>query len=137
MGAKLTTAKVRVAALRESSNNNRANSSVRYGVDFAISPPDVKLETGADGLRSGMIEIALIAYDYEGKALKTIRQKLPVHIRPDAYQSLQRVGLQLHEEIDLPQGSIYFETGIYDLVARHAGTLGIPLNVGGVNAPPR
>ena len=55
-----------------------------------------------------MIEIALIAYDYEGKALKTIRQKLPVHIRPDAYQSLQRVGLQLHEEIDLPPGEYLF-----------------------------
>jgi VWFA-related protein len=127
--------KVRVAALHDHSIDNRASSSVRYGVDFAISPPDVKLEARADAVRSGMIEVVLIAYDYEGKALKIIKQKLPVHIRPDVYQSLQRVGLQLHEEIDLPKGDIYLETGIYDLMASHAGTLGIPLTVIGTDAP--
>ena len=127
--------KVRVAPLHERSNDNRSNSSVRYGVDFAISPPDVKLEARADAVRSGMIEVLLIAYDYQGKALKIIKQKLPVHIRPDVYQSLLRVGLQLHEEIDLPKGDIYLETGIYDLMASHAGTLGIPLTVAGTDAP--
>lgn len=129
--------KVRVAALRSPSYNNPANSSARYGVDFAISPQDVKLETSADGVRSGMIEVVLIGYDYEGKPLKVIKQKLPVHLRPDVYQALQRVGLQLHEEIDLPKGDIYLETGIYDLTASHAGTLGIPLNVGDIKAPSR
>lgn len=127
--------KVRVGALPDHSTDNRANSSVRYGVDFAISPPDLKLEARADAVRSGMIEVVLIAYDYEGKALKIIKQNLPVHIRPDVYQSLQRVGLQLHEEIDLPKGDIYLETGIYDLMASHAGTLGIPLTVTGTDAP--
>lgn len=122
--------KVRVAMLRESSNNNPSNSSVRYGVDFAISPQDVKLETSADGIRSGVIEVVLIGYDYDGKVLNVIKQKLPVHIRASVYQALQRVGFQLHEEIDLPKGDIYLETGIYDLMASHAGTLGIPLHVG-------
>lgn len=73
-----------------------------------------------------MIEVVLIAYDYQGKALKITKQKLPVHVRPDVYRSLQRVGLQLHEEIDLPKGDVYFETGIYDVMASHVGTLGIP-----------
>lgn len=127
--------KVRVAALHDQSTDNRANSSVRYGVDFAISPPDLKLKASADAVRSGMIEVVLIAYDYDGKALKIIKQKLPVHIRPDVYQSLQRVGLQLHEEIDLPKGDVYLETGIYDLMASHAGTLGIPLTVTGTDEP--
>jgi len=40
----------------------------------------------------------------------------------------------LHEEIDLPQGDIYFQTGIYDLTASHAGSLGIPLRV--IAVPP-
>jgi hypothetical protein len=38
------------------------------------------------------------------------------------------VGLQLHKEIDVPAGEIYLRTGIYDLNASTAGTLGVPLS---------
>ncbi len=120
--------KVRVAPLHEAKNAD-LKSSVRYDVDFAISAQDVKLERSAGGVRSGTIEVALIAYDYDGKVLNVINQKLPISIKPEVYPALQRVGLQLHEEIDLPRGDVYLQTGIYDLAVRHAGTLGIPLTV--------
>jgi len=45
------------------------------------------------------------------------------------FATLQQVGFQLHEEIDLPKGDGFLQTGIYDLTASHARTLGIPLHV--------
>jgi VWFA-related protein len=126
--------KVRVAALQGGSSADPTKSVVRYGVDFAVSPQDVKLETSAGGVRSGNIQVALIAYDNDGKALKAVTRKVPIHLQPDVFATLQQVGLQLHEEIDLPQGDVFLQTGIYDLTASHAGTLGIPLHV--IAVPP-
>jgi VWFA-related protein len=126
--------KVRVAPLQGGANADPKKSVVRYGVDFAVAPQDVKLETAAAGVRSGNIEVALIAYDYEGKVLNAVTRKIPIRLQPDVFAALQQVGFQLHEEIDLPKGDIYLQTGIYDLTASHAGSLGIPLRV--VALPP-
>jgi hypothetical protein len=62
--------KVRVAPLPGDPSADPTKSVVRYGVDFAISPQDVKLETSVGGVRSGSIEVAVIAYDYDGKVLR-------------------------------------------------------------------
>lgn len=126
--------KVRVATLQDSGKADPKRTGVRYGVDFAIAPPDVKLETSAAGTRDGNIEVALMAYDYDGKLLNAVTRKIPIHLQPDVFAALQKVGFQLHEEIDLPSGDIYLQTGIYDLGASHAGTLGIPLHVNAVLA---
>lgn len=121
--------KVRLEAIKGNSGANPTKSLVRYGVDFAISPQDVKLETNASGVRSGAIEVALIAYNNNGTAQNMVTKKIPIHLQPDVFASLQRVGFQLHEEIDLPEGEVFLETGIYDLTANHAGTLAIPLHI--------
>jgi VWFA-related protein len=121
--------KVRVAPLPGGSNADPKKSAVRYGVDFAVSPQDVKLEISAGGVRSGNIQVALVAYDYDGKALNAVTKKIPIHLQPDVFATLQKVGFQLHEEIDLPRGDVFLQTGIYDLAASHAGTLGIPLRI--------
>jgi len=121
--------KVRVAALEGDSSADPAKSVVRYGLDIAILPQDVKLATDAAGVRSGNIEVAVIAYESDGKALNAISKKIPIRIQPDVFAKMQRVGFQLHEEIDLPKGDVFLQTGIYDLTANHAGTLEIPLHV--------
>jgi hypothetical protein len=76
----------------------------------------------------------LITYDNDGKTLKAVTRKVPIHLQPDVFATLQQVGFQLHEEIDLPKGDVFLQTGIYDLTASHAGTLGIPLHVVAVPA---
>lgn len=121
--------KVRVGILQESRIADPTKPVVRYGLDFAILPQDVKLESGSDGTRSGGLEVALIAYNSDGKVLNAISKKIPIRLQPDVFAKMQRVGFQLHEEIDLPQSDVFLQTGIYDLKANHAGTLGIPLHV--------
>ena len=50
-------------------------------------------------------------------------------VKPEVYAGLQKVGVQMHKEIDLPKEYVYLRTGVYDLRSGTAGTLGIPLTV--------
>jgi VWFA-related protein len=126
--------KVRVLPLKTVPRTEQAGSieelrepSVRYGLDFAISPQDLRLETTADGVRHGSVEVTVIAYDRDGKALGLVSKKSEIALKPDVYTDLMRVGLQVHKEIDVPGGEVYLRTGVYDLNSSKAGTLGIAL----------
>jgi hypothetical protein len=99
-------------------------------VDFAISPQDLRLETTADGVRDGSVEVTVIAYDRDGKALGVVTKKSEIALKPDVYADLMRVGLQVHKEIDLPGGEVYLRTGVGNLNSCKAGTLGIALGGG-------
>ena len=114
-------------APRIGSNTEMKGPFTRYGVDFAISAQDLKLEPAPDGARRGNIEIVLLAYNREGKPLNFVVTKGDVNLDPKLYASVQQVGLQIHKEIDVPKEYVFLRTGIYDLRSNTAGTLGIPL----------
>jgi hypothetical protein len=109
------------------SNTEIKTPFTRYGVDFAISVRDLKLEPTADGVRHGSIEVVLIAYSLEGKPLNLVVTQGNVALQPKEYEAVQRGGLQIHKEIDVPNGYAYLRTGVYDFKSGTAGTLGIPL----------
>jgi VWFA-related protein len=115
------------------SNTDLKGPLTRYGVDFAISVADLKLDPAADGARHGNLEIALIAYDREGKPLNLVVTKGDVSLNPAEYAAVQKGGLQIHKEIDLPTGYVFLRTGVYDLASNKAGTFGVTINVA---APP-
>ncbi len=120
-------------APRIGSNPDLKGPFTRYGVDFAIAPQDLRLDPTPDGGRHGNIEIVLLAYDREGKPLNFVVTKGDVNVDAKLYENVQKVGLQIHKEIDVPQEYVYLRTGIYDLKSNAAGTLGVPL-VDGVRA---
>jgi VWFA-related protein len=100
---------------------------MRYTVDFAISPPDLRLAEGPDKKRHGQIEIMLIAYDHDGNILNILKRRSRVLMEEQAYEAMKASGFQIHEEIDVPGGEVYLRTGIFDLESGNCGTLGIPL----------
>jgi hypothetical protein len=114
-------------APRIGSNTEMKGPFTRYGVDFAISPEDLRLDAAPDGGRHGNIEIVLLAYDREGKPLNFVVTKGNLNLDAKLYASVQQVGLQIHKEIDVPQEYIFLRTGIYDFRSSAAGTLGVPL----------
>ncbi len=114
-------------APRIGSNPDLKGPFTRYGVDFAIAPQDLRLDPTPEGGRHGNIEIVLLAYDREGKPLNFVVTKGDVNLDAKLYANTQKVGLQIHKEIDVPQQYIYLRTGIYDLNSNTAGTLGVPL----------
>ena len=103
---------------------------VRYGVDFAISPDDLKFETTGDGLHQAEIELMLIAYDPKGRPLNLTQSETRMSLPAKAYAGAQTVGVQFHRTIDVPAGSVYLRTGVYDVASGKTGTLGIELGTG-------
>lgn len=113
---------------RAGTNTDLKEPLVRYGLDFAISVQDLRLQTAPDGVRRGKIEVTLIAYDRDGQPLNLVTDSRKIALQPKVYAALLQTGLQVHGEIDVPEGDVYLRTGIYDLNSSKAGTLGIPLN---------
>ena len=73
----------------------------------------------------------LVAYDREGKPLNLVVGRSEIQIPAKDYANVQRGGLQIHKEIDIPKGdSAFLRTGVYDLKSNNAGTLGLPLSAG-------
>ncbi|HKF04067.1 MAG TPA: VWA domain-containing protein [Candidatus Sulfotelmatobacter sp.] len=118
-------------APRAGSNSEIKGPVTRYGIDFAVAAEDLRLEQGADAVRHGAIEIMLVAYDREGKPLNLVVGRSEIQIPAKDYANVQRGGLQIHKEIDIPKGdSAFLRTGVYDLKSNNAGTLGLPLSAG-------
>ena len=69
----------------------------------------------------------LIAYDSEGKPLNMVVTRSEIRIAAKDYPNLQKGGLPIHKEIDVPSGEVFLRTGIYDLNSNAAGTLGLSL----------
>ena len=123
-----TTPQPAPGAPRAGSNADLKAPVIRYGVDFAVSVDDLRLEPGPDGARQGSIEVMLVAYNPEGEPLNVAVSRSEIRIPAKDYANVQKGGLPMHKEIDMPPGEAYLRTGIYDLKSASAGTLGIPLN---------
>ncbi len=108
----------------------------RYLVEYAVSAGDLALNLAPDGIRRGGIEAMLIAYDFDGKPLNVVVGKFDVKLGPKVYDEVKTLGIQLRQEIDVPQGDFYLRTGIYDRGSARTGTLGIPLATNTLTAEP-
>ena len=109
------------------SNADLKGPRTRYTADFAIAIQDLKLDLTPDGMRHGNVELMMVAYDHQGKPLNMVIKQAGLLLKPDVYQSMEKVGLQLKSEIDVPAGNVLLRTGIFDANASQAGTLLIPL----------
>ncbi|MGB7233774.1 MAG: VWA domain-containing protein [Candidatus Acidiferrum sp.] len=114
-------------APRAGSNTDLKPPFTRYEAEFAVSLPDIAMNTTPDGVRHGFIEVMLIAFDQDGKILNILKKKGKLAMDPQVYASTKMVGLQIREEIDVPPGDVYLRAGIFDLNSGSCGTVGIPL----------
>lgn len=114
-------------APRIGSNTGLKGPITRYSVDFAIPVSDLRLNPAPDGSRHGNVEVALAAYDQEGKPLNLLVSKGELSLQPNEYAGMLKGGLPIHKEIDVPRGRVFLRTGVYDLNSGNAGTLGVPL----------
>jgi VWFA-related protein len=127
---KLAPASVQPAADAPRAGDNAALQApfTRYSVNLALSPDGLGLVPGPDGVRRGSVEIAMVAYDQQGKALNWQVRFLGLAIRPEQNAIAQTSGIPLHFDFDLPPGDVYLRTGIYDASTSKAGTLELPLS---------
>jgi VWFA-related protein len=100
---------------------------VRYGLDFAITPGDLHLEAGPDGIRRGNIEVMLAAYDADGGLVNVFRKKSEIVLNPQMYAEVMKTGLQMHREMDVPENATYLRTGLMDLDSGKLGSLTVEM----------
>jgi hypothetical protein len=98
----------------------------RYTVRFFLSPKNLNLVQGPDGVRRAPIEVALIAYSQSGKSLNWLVRSVNLAIRPDQMDFAETSGIPFHFDFDLPPGDVYLRAGIYDSSTNRVGTLEIP-----------
>jgi VWFA-related protein len=110
---------------RAGGNAKLSGVFARYKVDLVINPATLALDLAADGTHNGKIEVALVAYDQAGKAANWTGETLGLTLNPASYAQVQRDGIPVHLQIDLPQADLSLSTGVYDLTAHKAGTLEI------------
>jgi VWFA-related protein len=101
----------------------------RFDVDFVVREQDVVTRPDAQGVRTGKILVGLKAYDRDGNAVNWEGVTETLRIGPDQYPSIQKTGLPVHLEIDLPS-NVYVRlvTAVYDWGSGKAGNLEIPVN---------
>lgn len=116
-------------APRAGSNADLKAPVTRYDAEFAVSLQDLGMRQTSDGVRHGHIEIMLIAFDHDGTILNIVKKRSKLALDPKVYAATQAVGLQIHEDIDVPPGDVYLRTGIYDFYSDSCGTIGFPLSV--------
>jgi VWFA-related protein len=115
-------------AKRAGKNAKLTGPTTRYGVDFLVRWSDVALETAADGKHRGKIQASLLAYDRDGKAVNWVGVTQGMALTPEIFAAIQKSGVPMHLEIDLPSSAAYLETGVYDWSSGKAGTLEVPVN---------
>jgi VWFA-related protein len=114
-------------ATRAGKNPKLTGPFTRYSVDFMIRWTDVRFEASAAGTHRGKIQVGLMAYDRDGNAVNWVGATQEMNLKPEIYAAIQKSGIPVHMEIDLPNTDVYLETGVYDWGTEKAGTLEIPL----------
>jgi VWFA-related protein len=115
-------------APRAGNNTKLKSPFTRYDVNFAVALPDIAMGSDANGTRRGHIEIMLIAFSPDGNILNIVRKRSNLTMDPKVYEATQQVGMQIHEEIDVPPSEIHLRAGIYDMNSGKCGTVGAALN---------
>ena len=115
-------------AKRAGNNTKWKGPFIRYDVNFAVALPDIAMSSEANGTRSGNIEIMLVAFAGNGDVLNFVKKRSNLRMEPKVYEATQQVGMQVHEEIDVPAGESYLRVGIYDFNSGKCGTVGAALS---------
>ena len=115
-------------APRAGGNTKLPGQLKRYKVEFVISAAGLSLEPLPNGAHTAKIEVALVAYGRDGAAVNWTGGSMTMTLNAASYAKAQQTGIAAPMEIDLPDTDVSLATGIYDLSARKAGTLEIPLS---------
>lgn len=107
-----------------------SGSLTRYSLDYFICWTDVDFDPGSLGMHQGSIRIGVLVWNQaDGSAVNWYNGTLEMELRPEIYVAVQKSGVPVHLEIDLPKGDFFLVTGVYDRKTGKAGTLEIPIHV--------
>ena len=125
--------KVRVAPKDATTQTSQPSpappNAVRYSVNWVVDLHGVNLPLASNGMRRGAISLVVVAYDRDGKARNSTTSPVSLILKPEEYASYLKTGLQFHQELDLPLGSVYLRLAIVDTANDRAGATEVALTV--------
>ncbi|MBB6142124.1 VWFA-related protein [Silvibacterium bohemicum] len=101
----------------------------RFLIDYAVDPHPFAFTVAQDGSREAHVEFAVIGYDADGKRLNYTDKGMSFHLTQAMYDRIMQSGVPMHQEIDLPAGSIHLRIVVHDLNSGRVGSTELPLTV--------
>ncbi|HEY6444952.1 MAG TPA: VWA domain-containing protein [Acidobacteriaceae bacterium] len=101
----------------------------RYMVDYWVDPRGLDGKPLPKGLQERDIEVTQVAYGSEGIRENYTDVPVSVTLSPAKLEEAQREGVELHQQIDLPEGKGYLRIGVHDMISGRIGTVEIPVDV--------
>lgn len=99
----------------------------RYDVDCAAAARYFTLTQAPNGHHVGAVQVAVIAYDINGRFLNSASRTLTLDLTPQAYADFQRRGLTEHLEISVPaRMESFLRIGIEEKTTGRIGAVEVP-----------
>ncbi len=101
----------------------------RFVVDMNVDPRDLTFTGDADGARRAQLECALVAYDSEGKAVKSLGRGFDLKLEAKQVERLRAAGstVPVRLVVDLPSGAVVLRSVLYDPASAKTGSLETPI----------
>jgi hypothetical protein len=101
----------------------------RYVVDMAVDPRTLLFESDDNGGRTTALEIAVVAFEADGKRINSVGRNLELALNATQYAMVMSKGVPIRMAIDLPEGHDYLLMAVHDRIASRVGSLEIALHV--------
>jgi VWFA-related protein len=102
---------------------------VRYSFAFDLPRDKITLADQPDGSRKASFELAIAAYDVQGRVLNSLDEKRSFTLKPDTVAAFLRKPFVVPVDIDLPSGALSVRAGMLDLPSQQMGVVEIPLSI--------
>jgi VWFA-related protein len=100
----------------------------RYVVDLAADSRSILFNQTADGLFHADVQLRTYVYDQDGMLLINSIDTSHAAITAATLNQLRSIGIQLHQEISVPEKGTYFlRIGIHDLDGDRLGAVEVPI----------
>jgi VWFA-related protein len=107
----------------------QANPDASYGIDFNARLEANSFHPAPNGDHTGEIRLEMVAYDRQGKVVKSAAHTMVLNFGSGRYASILRAGTVGHVDFDLPSEAESMTLGILDTQTAKTGTVEIPLRM--------
>jgi hypothetical protein len=98
-------------------------------IDYSIDLGGVDFNDTADNRKRALLDCMTVALDGSGNIAGQVANTVDATLGPQEFQSLQRTGLPMHQELVLPPGTYDLRVGVLDRASQRIGTINLPLVV--------
>ncbi len=95
---------------------------------FRIEANDIDFTPASDGSRKADLEVAIVAYDANGKPVNWLNRTIEARLGAPAPGAPAQKAIAFLLQIDLPEKATTLRTGIYEEAGSKAGTIEIPVS---------